>query len=171
MEQRIFFSFYFDAEPWRANTIRDSWENEPESRLTGFFDSAELKELKKDGDAAIKEWIDEQLEGTSVTVVLIGSEAFNRPYCKYAIEKSFERGNGMVGIYIHKIKDKHGNISTKGSNKFGVIGEDKDNNSVFFSTAYPTYDWVDDNGCCNLKEWIEDAARKCEDKILTASML
>lgn len=146
--------------------VRNSWEDKPEREATGFLDSAEFKELKKGGDAAIKEWIDNQLDETSVTVVLIGSEAFNRPYCKYAIEKSYERGNGMIGIYIHKIKDKYGNISPKGSNKFGVIGLDKNHNSVFFSTVYPTYDWVDDNGCYKLEDWIEEATRKCEDKTL-----
>ncbi len=166
MVQRVFFSSYFEKETWRANMIRKSWEEQPDKVATGFLDHANYENIKKGGDVAIKKWIDDQLEETSVTVVLIGSEAFNRPYCKYAIEKSYERGNVMIGIYIHKLKDKNGNISLKGSNEFGEIGKDKNNKSVFFSTSYPTYDWVDDNGCCNLREWIEESARKLKNNTL-----
>ena len=168
MAQRIFFSFYYEKEPWRANMVRNSWEKKPERVATGFLIPADFEKVKKGGDVAIKKWIDDQLEGTTITVVLIGSESFNRPYCKYAIEKSYERGNGMFGIYIHKLKDKNGNTSPKGSNKFGVIGLDKNNNPVFFSMSYPTYDWIDDNGCYKLREWIEEATRKWENKILAA---
>ncbi|RPH31576.1 MAG: TIR-like domain-containing protein [Bacteroidales bacterium] len=171
MSQRIFFSFHFDNEPWRANLVISSWEKKPEREARGYSIPANYERLKKGEDAEIKKWIDEQLEGTSVTVVLIGSESFNRPYCKYAIEKSFERGNGMVGIYLHKIKDKNGNVSPRGSNKFGVIGMDKNNNPVFFSFSYPTYDWVDDNGFLKLNDWIEEATKKIEDKALTAAVL
>lgn len=167
MSQRIFFSYYYEKELWRANMVRNSWEKKPERVASGFLDPIDFERVKKGGDEAIKKWIDDQLEGTSVTVVLIGSEAFNRPYCKYAIEKSYERGNGMIGIYIHKLKDKNGNISLKGSNKFGEIGKDMNNNSVFFSIIYPTYDWVDDCGCYKLKEWIEDATRKWKEKMST----
>ena len=46
--------------------------------------------MKKQGDRAVKDWIDRQLKNTSVTVVLIGSETSNRPYVQYEIKKSYE---------------------------------------------------------------------------------
>lgn len=66
----------------------------------------------------------------------------------------------MLGIYIHQIKDKDGNTSIKGTNTFGEIGKDSDGNAVYFSTNYPCYDWVDNDGYHNLGDWIEAAAKK-----------
>ena len=78
----------------------------------------------------------------SVTVVLIGSDTNKRPYVKYELQKSYEKGNGMLGIYIHNQEDKDGNKSSKGSNHFGVIGKDSNGKSVYFSIEYPCYDWI-----------------------------
>lgn len=66
----------------------------------------------------------------------------------------------MLGIYIHKVKDKDGNTSTKGSNQFGEIGKDSNGKVVYFSTDYTCYDWVDDDGYNNMGKWIEAAAKK-----------
>ena len=91
---------------------------------------------------------------------MIGSETSNRPYVKYELEQSYSKGNGMLGIYIHKIKDRNGHQSAKGSNAFGEIGKDRSGNAIYFSVNYPTYDWIGDDGYNNLGKWIEDAARK-----------
>lgn len=160
MARRTFFSFHYENDVWRANIVRNSWVSKPDRETAGFIDSAAFEEVKKGGDAAIKRWIDNQLAGTSVTVVLIGSDTSNRPYCKYELEKSYEKGNGMLGIYIHNLKDRNGNTSSKGSNQFGEIGKDKNGESVFFSVAYNTYDWVADDGYNKLGDWIEEAAKK-----------
>ena len=52
----------------------------------------------------MQKWIDEQMKGTSVTVVLIGAETSTRPHVGYEIAESHKKGNGMLGIYIHNIK-------------------------------------------------------------------
>jgi hypothetical protein len=39
-------------------------------------------------------------------VVLIGGKTAGRKYINYEIEKSIERGNGIVGIQIHHLKNK-----------------------------------------------------------------
>lgn len=160
MARRTFFSFHYKKDVWRANIVRNSWVTKPDREAAGFIDAAAFEEVEKGGDAAIKKWIDKQLEGTSVTVVLIGSETNQREYVKYELKESYKKGNGMLGIYIHKIKDKDGNTSVKGSNQFGEIGKDVNGNTVYFSSAYTTYDWVDDDGYNKLGDWIEAAAKK-----------
>lgn len=160
MARSVFFSFHYENDVWRANIVRNSWVTKPDRSSAGFIDSAEFEEIKKGGDAAIKKWIDNQLIGTSVTVVLIGAETADREYVKYELSKSYSKGNGMLGIYIHKLKDKNGNTSAKGTNYFGEIGKDRDGNPVYFSSSYTTYDWVDDDGYNNLGKWVEDAAKK-----------
>ena len=159
MARRSFFSFHYGNDVWRANIVRNSWVTQ-DRIAAGFVDAADFEEVKKGGDAAIKKWIREQLNGTSVTVVLIGSETNSRDYVKYELQQSYEKGNGLLGIYIHQVKDRNGNTTTKGSNQFGSIGKDSNGKDVYFSTDYPCYDWVDDNGYNNLGSWIEAAAKK-----------
>ena len=160
MARKAFFSFHYKNDVWRANQVRNSWVTKENTEAAGFVDAADFEKVEKEGEDAIKRWITKQLEGTSVTVVLIGSDTSNRPYVKYELQKSYAKGNGMLGIYIHKQKDKDGNTSTKGSNQFGEIGKDSNGKSVYFSSDYPCYDWVDDDGYNNIGKWIEAAAKK-----------
>ena len=71
--RRVFFSFDWD-DVWRANQVRNSWVTKDNYADAGFADSAEIETLKKETDTAIKSWIDSQLNGTSVTCVLIGTK-------------------------------------------------------------------------------------------------
>jgi hypothetical protein len=160
MARFVFFSFHYKNDVWRANVVRNSWVIKDDKVAAGFIDAAAFETIEKGGDAAIKKWIDEQLKGTSVTVVLIGTDTNNREYVKYELKKSYEKGNGMLGIYVHKIKDKEGKTSTKGSNHFGEIGKGSSGNAVYFSSEYTTYDWVDNDGYNNMGQWIEAAAKK-----------
>lgn len=160
MARRSFFSFHYLNDIWRAMQVRNSWVVRTEKEAAGFVDAADFEKVQKEGDSAIKKWIDNQLVGTSVTVVLIGSETNQRDYVKYELQKSYSKGNGMLGIYIHNVKDSEGKTSAKGSNQFGEIGKDQNGKSVYFSIDYPCYDWVIDNGYTNLGKWIEEAAKK-----------
>ncbi len=160
MARKVFFSFHYKNDVWRANIARNSWVTKEDKEAAGFVDAAEFEEVEKGGETAIKKWINKQLDGTSVTVVLIGSETSKREYVKYELQESYKKGNGMLGIYIHQVKDKNGNTTTKGSNQFGEIGKDSNGKSVYFSVDYPCYDWVDDDGYNKMGKWIEAAAKK-----------
>lgn len=159
MARNAFFSFYYKNDAARANQVRNSWVTK-DREAAGFVDAAAFEKVEKEGDAAVKKWIDGQLSGTSVTVVLIGSQTSQRDYVKYELQKSYEKSNGMLSIYIHQCKDLSGKTDTKGSNHFGEIGRDANGKAVFFSVSYPCYDWVDDDGYNNMGGWIEAAAKK-----------
>ncbi len=113
------------------------------------------------------DWIDRQMEGTGVTVVLIGERTSERQFVRYEIQESHRRGNGLLGIYIHKLKDQRGETSYKGLNPFTHMKTTIEESSwlstekkqVRLSSLYPTYDWVDDNGYHNIGHWIEEAVR------------
>jgi hypothetical protein len=158
MARRAFFSFHYKNDVVRANHVRNSWVTKDEKEAAGFVDAADFEEVEKGGEAAIKRWIDKQLAGTSVTVVLIGSQTSSREYVKYELQKSYEKGNGMLGIYIHQCKDFAGKTDVKGSNHFGEIGKDANGKAVYFSSTYKCYDWIDDDGYNNIGKWIETAA-------------
>lgn len=159
MTRRVFFSFHYERDIWRVSQIRNSWVTKPDRDTAGFWDAVDWEKVKKQGDAAVHKWIDNQLKGTSVTVVLIGAETSKRDYVKYEIQKSCEIGNGLLGIYIHNMKDKDGNIDIQGNNPLDLfyMGEDEEN---FLSKIYPTYNWVHNDGYNNIGKWIEEAAKQ-----------
>jgi hypothetical protein len=158
MARRAFFSFHYKNDVWRANQVRNSWVTQGKE-AAGFIDAADFEKLQKEGDAAIKKWIDNQLSGTSVTVVLIGTDTSTRPYVQYELQKSYQRGNGIVGLHIHSCKDKSGDTCTKGSTTFGELGKDASGDPVYFYQIAKVYDYVDDDGYKNLGTWIEDAVK------------
>ena len=152
MARRVFFSFHYERDVWRASQVRNSWVTKPGREAAGFWDAAEWEEVKKKGDEAVKAWILEQLKGTSVTVVLIGTETASRKYVRYEIQQSWDKGNGLIGVYIHNIKDKDGRTEPKGEDPFVAMG---------FKNIR-TYDWVKDNGYENLGEWVEKAYQRAQ---------
>lgn len=160
MVRYVFFSFHYERDVWRANQVRNSWVTKPDRGTAGFVDAAAFEEIKKKGDAAVKKWIDDQLSGTSVTVVLIGAETSSRPYVDYEITQSHGK-NGLVGIYINNLKDQNQRTDIMGNNPFDKFYiTESDGSKKYLSSLYPTYDWINNNGYENLGKWVEEAARR-----------
>lgn len=140
----MFFSFHYERDIWRANVVRNSWVTQ-DRVAAGFFDASLWEEAKKKGDAAIKKLIDEGLKNTSVTAVLIGQQTSSRTYVKYEIEQSIERGNGLLGVRIEKIKDKDGTTDEAGANPL--------------PSGYKLYLWNKEDGYANFGSWVEASAK------------
>lgn len=159
MARRTFFCFYYERDIWRAGQVRNSWVAKPDREAAGFWDAASWEAVKKRGDEAVRKWINDQLVGTSVTVVLIGAETSSREYVKYELEQSWKKGNGILGVYIHQMKDTDGKTDTKGDTSFGPIFTSPNDNKKYFYERFLTYDWVDDYGYNHFGDWIEKAAK------------
>lgn len=160
MVRRVFFSFHYDRDSVRAGQVRNSNVIKDKSIETSdFIDASKWEEVKRGGDEAIKKWIANQLNETSVTVVLIGAKTSERKWIKYEIDESLKKENGLLGIHIHKCKDFNGNTDTKGINPFDNLYFDRKGKKVYLSELYQTYDWIDENGRDNLGNWIEKAAK------------
>ena len=54
----------------------------------------------------------------SCVIVLIGSETANRKYVKYEIEKAWNSGKALLGIYIHNINCPRTGKCSMGKNPF-----------------------------------------------------
>jgi len=154
MGRRVFFSFHYERDIWRASQVRNSWVTKPDREAARFWDAASWKEVKKKGDAAIERWIREQMKGTSVTVVLIGAKTSERKYVRYEIEHSWAKKNGLIGVYIHNMKDDEGRTDSKGKNPFTEMGYKN----------IETYGWVNDNGYDNLGDWVEAAYQRAQNR-------
>lgn len=159
MARRVFFSFHYDNDINRSMTVRNSWVTQGKES-TGFIDKAAFEQIKRQGDTAVHRWIDQQLEGTSVTVVLIGSETLNRPYVQYEICKSLQRGNAVIGVYIHDIRDMRTLLPSYKGNVHTIIGYYNNNVPAYFDEICDgIYNYTSQDGYRNLGFWIETAAK------------
>lgn len=77
--------------------------------------------IKGGGDPAIIKWISDQMNGRTCNIILVGSETANRKWINYEIKQSWDKGMGVVGIYIHGLKNLNGVTSTKGEDPFDYI--------------------------------------------------
>jgi len=121
MARSVYFSFHYqDVIDFRANVVRNSGKFSKSGdvfRDSSIWEEAEEKQVKK-----IKALIESELNGSSVTCVLIGSETYSRRWVRYEIMKSFEMKKGQVGVGINWIKDKHGNTKLwSGENPFSYL--------------------------------------------------
>lgn len=154
MARRLFFSFHY-ADIWRVNVVRNSHIVDG-TAVAGFQDGSLWEEAKKKGEAAIKEMIDDALEGTSVTCVLIGQKTSEREYVAYEIEKSLERGNGLLGVRIHVIKDQNKLLGVWGPTPQALV-----------SAGAAVYDWDKDH----FGDWIEEAYNTRDKLVVKKSLL
>ncbi len=105
MKRRVYFAFHYqDVIDFRANVVRKAGVVADDDT---FFDASLWEESKKKGAIALKRLINSGLDYTSTTAVLIGSETYARPWVRYEIFKSFERGNALLGVHINSIPDKN----------------------------------------------------------------
>lgn len=159
MARNVFFSFHYERDVQRAAVVRNHAVTKDNNKEAGYIDKAAWESLERQGEAAIKKWIGEQLSGTSVTVVLVGPETSSRKWVQYELQQSYARGNGLLAVTLHNIKDFNGKIDTAGSTTFGSLGKDKSGNEVYFFQVGKTYDWINDDGYKNFGTWVEDAAK------------
>ena len=154
----VFFSFHYENDVRRAAQIKNIGViegNEPVS-------PNEWEEVKKKGDAAIENWIDKNMQNRTCLIVLIGEKTAYRKWINYEIKHAWERGMGVLGIYIHNIKDPllcrqgYSGISAKGKNPFDYFNGN-------FSNIVHCYNPDSSNAYSDIEEhisdWIEEAIR------------
>ncbi len=120
MARSLYFAFdYEDVKTFRANVVRKSGGFRNSKK---FKDSSIWEEAKEKSPTKIKALIDNSLQGTSVTCVLVGSGTYSRRYVRYEIVKSFVEKKGLVGVRINWIKGKDGNTKFwPGENPFEYL--------------------------------------------------
>ena len=156
MVRRAFYSFHYIPDNWRASKVRNMGViegNRPAS-------DNDWEVVKRGGDAAIRRWINGQMRGKSVAIVLIGSRTAGRKWINYEIVKAWNDGKGLLGVFIHKIKDKDGHQSSKGRNPFdGITINGKKLSSIVktYDPPYLTSSFVYNDIKDNLSDWIETA--------------
>ena len=156
MARKAFYSFHYIPDNWRASQVRNMGLIEGNKPVS----DNEWETIAEGGDEEIQEWIDDQLYGRSVAIILIGSGTAGRKWINYEISKAWLDRKGVLGINIHNLKDRDGYQSTKGSNPFNWFTIDGVNMGNIvktydppFSTSTYVYNHIKQNMC----DWIETA--------------
>src|SRR5688572_19391309 len=118
MARKVYFSFHYKPDCWRAATVRNIGAVEGNKPAA----DNDWESVTKGGDEAINRWISNQMSGKTCAVVLIGANTANRKWINHEIVKAWDDGLGVVGIYIHGLKNADGQTSPAGSNPFDHIG-------------------------------------------------
>lgn len=157
-KRQVFFSFEYNKDAWRASKVRNMGKVDNTSTLS----DNDWEEVKEKTDARIREWIDKQMAMRSCLVVLVGATTSGRKWINYEIKKAYELNKGIVGIYIHGLKDKDGNQTSKGNNPFYniFIGNNNERLSKYVRCYEPPYSsskYVYQDIENNIEELIEEA--------------
>lgn len=160
MARRVFFSFHYEPDNWRASTVRSIGAIDGSAVAT----DNDWEHIKRGGDAAIQRWIDGQISGRSCGIVLIGSSTAGRKWINYEIKKCWDSGKGLLGIHIHNLKDRFGTQTTKGNNPIGTFT--LKNGTIPLANYAKTYDppYSESTSAyryiaANLEQWIDEAVR------------
>lgn len=160
MARRVFYSFHYIADNWRASQVRNIGAVEGNQPAK----DNDWEAVKSGGDAAIQKWIDGQLEGRSCAVVLIGAQTAGRKWITYEINKAWNDGKGVLGIYVHNLKDTAGEQSKKGANPLDYVtfkstGAKLSTVAKTYDPPYTTSTNVYNHIKENLSAWIEEAIK------------
>ena len=156
MARKVFYSFHYKPDHWRVGQVRNMGVVEGQPLLSDH----DWEEVEKDGDKAIEKWIDEEMKGKSCVVVLIGAKTAGRKWVSHEIVKAWNAKKGVLGIYIHNLKNSNGDTATKGANPFDSItlGDGKMSAVVKtydapYSDSKDVYDYIKKN----IDGWVEKA--------------
>ena len=158
MARRVFYSFHYKPDNWRASQVRNMGVIEGNRPCS----DNDWETITQGGDEKIKKWIAEQLDGKSCAVVLIGANTAGRKWINHEIVKAWNDKKGVVGVYVHNMQDSDQQQSTKGANPFASIkygDSGKMLSSIVkaydppYSTSTSVYKHIKDK----LAAWVEEA--------------
>lgn len=153
MKRQVFYSFHYGNDVMRVQQIRNIGVLEGNTPAS----PNEWEQVKRSGDRAIENWIDNAMKYRSCVIVLVGAETASRQWVQYEIKKAWADGKGLFGIYIHNIRDPRTGTCRQGANPFSQFTLD-DKNFADIVPCYNPNSW-DAYGDIrnNIDSWIEHA--------------
>lgn len=143
----VFISYHYDSDNKIAREITDIINSDK----INIFTVVRENEKKKDAEI-IKNWVDEEIKKTRITILLISAETLDRQFVTYELSKSLLNGNSIIPIlidskknafteeYINEVKQKL-NIELPGRN-------------------LRIRKWFQENGKDNILRWLNGTLEK-----------
>lgn len=150
----VFFSFHYGNDVMRVQQIRNIGALEGNTPVS----ANDWETVKRAGAASIKRWIDENLKYKQCVIVLVGTETSERPWVQYEIEKAYNDGKPIFGIFIHNLRCPRNGVSRKGKNPFDMFNlkDGRKLSSVvncYDPSSYDTYNDI----ARNMEAWVNSA--------------
>lgn len=153
-KRQVFYSFHYKNDVMRAAQIRNIGVIEGNKPVA----ENDWEEVKKKGDAAVEKWIDDNMKNRSCVIVLVGEETANRKWVKHEIQKAWNAGKGLLGIYIHNINCPNNGKCKKGTNPFEQFTLHNGSKLSSVAKCYdPTSSDAYNDISNKIETWIEDA--------------
>lgn len=150
----VFYSFHFDNDVMRVQQVRNIGSIEGNTPTS----PNQWEQLKRTGKKAVENWVDQNMKYKRCVIVLIGTDTWNRPWVKYEIEKAWNDGKAILGIYIHNLRCPRNGTSRKGKNPFDEFSF---NDGRKLSSVIPCHDPNSINAyqdiSNNIGRWISNA--------------
>jgi hypothetical protein len=153
----VFYSFHYGNDVFRVQQVRNMGVmdgNEPTSPNN-------WESIKRRGDQAVKNWIDENMKYKQCVIVLVGTQTSERDWVNYEIKKAWEDGKPIFGIYIHNLNCPRNGTSRKGLNPFdGFTFPDGSKLSSVVKCYEPNALYAYSDIQANINSWIDAAIRQ-----------
>lgn len=151
----VFYSFHYQEDYWRVHQIMEMGVVEGQPLLN----SQDWESVKRQGDTAIMNWIDEKMKYKSAVIVLNGTDTASRRWVKYEIKRAWKTRKPLLAIDINGLKDREGSTDPQGKNPFSCLG---DSESLFIprhqphGTSKQIYQQIEEN----LQTWAKQGFTK-----------
>ena len=97
MPRRVFISYQHDDREQARGFALLQWNRSVDFKFVGRH---LLTPVNSENESYIKRKVREQMDGTSVTAVLIGQNTKDSEWVRSEVEDSIARGNGVIGIRL-----------------------------------------------------------------------
>jgi MTH538 TIR-like domain (DUF1863) len=156
----VFYSFHYERDNWRVQEIMKMGALQGQTILN----AQQWEEVKRKGEAAIKQWIADQMAYKSAVVVLVGAQTASRPWVLHEIAYAWDNKKPLVGVRIHGLADGNGKTDSYGDNPFSSVKLAGGGN---VGTYVPVYNPTGANSqavyadiSANLLTWVDNAYKR-----------
>lgn len=160
MIRKVYFAFHYEKDLDLVCQVRDAVLARNKIEIAGFYNQPLWAKTKKAGEVALMQMLLEGMQGTTVTVFLMGEETAGRKWVQYELEESWKRGNAMIGLHIHNVRNSVTfKKSKKGPNLLDDFIYEVKGKECALSEWFKTYDWETDDGENNFGKWVDEAVK------------
>ncbi len=139
---RVYFTFDYRRDLHRVKQIYQAPNIVPRA-AGGFVDRNVWKEALESGDKSVTGLINDAIINADATVVCIGFRTTSNKYLDYEIQRTIDKGIGLVAVLINHLKNRDGTDDAVGHIPMQIE-----------ATGYRTYKFTDKR---KLTEHIEEA--------------
>lgn len=115
MARSVFYSFHYERDVHRVQLVRNINALEGQRLLN----AQTWEQVRRQGDRAIENWIDNEMAYKKAVIVLVGRETASRPWVNYEINKAWADRKPLLGVQIHGLSSM-GTVDSLGRSPFNA---------------------------------------------------